>query len=171
LNIFLKILNEPIFYVISLIFSTRIFKGVFETYYIYHIFCFLIRIFKKIFKILFLLIFSHRVLGEDYKKTWSVDHNTFKLYLRVFLLRFFSYKFAINDIPYHFFLIFFPLGFKGVLMEYQHIYVMSKFSPIFPKGFKEFFPSHTHTSPDFSHKKFQVTFLIDYRITRRINWL
>jgi len=52
----------------------------------------------------------------------------------------FSYKFAINDIPYHFLLIFFPLGFKGVLMEYQYIYVISKFSPIFSKGFEEFFP-------------------------------
>ena len=42
-------------------------------------------------------------------------------------------------------------------MEYQHIYVISKFSPIFPKGFKEFFPWHIYTSPDF----FPIEFLKD----------
>ena len=41
-------------------------------------------------------------------------------------------------------------------MEYQHIYVISKFSPIFPKGFKEFFHDiYTHTSPDFSQGFFK----------------
>ena len=41
-------------------------------------------------------------------------------------------------------------------MEYQHIYVISKFSPIFPKRFKEFFHDiYIHTSPDFSHRVFQ----------------
>ena len=53
----LQVFNEATFYVISLIYPTGVFKGVFETYYIYHIFCFLTRVFKKIFKILFLLIF------------------------------------------------------------------------------------------------------------------
>ena len=42
-----------------------VFKGIFKTYYIYHIFCFPTRVFKKILKILFLLIFSHRILGEN----------------------------------------------------------------------------------------------------------
>ena len=42
-----------------------IFKGIFKIYYIYHIFCFPTRVFKKILKILFLLIFSHRILGEN----------------------------------------------------------------------------------------------------------
>ena len=43
-------------------------------------------------------------------------------------------------------------------MEYQHIYVISKFSPIFPKGFKEFFTWHIHTPPDFSHGVFKEIF-------------
>jgi len=64
-------------------------------------------------------------------------------------------------------------------MEYQHIYVISIFSPIFPKGFKEFFPWHIHTSPDFSHRVFEGAFRlitrpqenqIDYKTTRRTNW-
>ena len=65
-------------------------------------------------------------------------------------------------------------------MEYQHIYVISKFSPIFPKGFKEFFHDiYIHTSPDFSHRVFQGAIRlitrpqedqIDYKTTRRTNW-
>ena len=64
-------------------------------------------------------------------------------------------------------------------MEYQHTYVISTFSPIFPKGFKEFFTWHIHTSPDFSHRGFQKVFRlitrpqedqIDYKITRRTKW-
>jgi hypothetical protein len=47
---------------------------------------------------------------------------------------------------------------KEFLMEYQHIYVISIFSPIVPKGFKEFFPWHIHTSPDFSHRVFEGAF-------------
>ena len=43
-------------------------------------------------------------------------------------------------------------------MEYQYIYVISTFSPIFPKGFKEFFPWHIHTPSDFSHRVFQGGF-------------
>ena len=64
-------------------------------------------------------------------------------------------------------------------MEYQHIYVISKFSPIFPKGFKEFFPmTYIHTSPNFSHRVFKEIFRlitrpqedqIDYKTTKRIN--
>ena len=60
--------------------------------------------------------------------------------------RFFLYKFAINDIPYHFLLISFPRGFKGVLMEYQHIYVISIFSPIFPKGLRSFSMTYKYTN-------------------------
>ena len=70
-----------------------------------------------------------------------------------------SYEFATNDIPYHFLLTFFPLGFKGVLMEYQHIYVITIISPIFPKGLRSF--SHDiyiHTSPKFSHRDLQGVF-------------
>ena len=65
-------------------------------------------------------------------------------------------------------------------MEYQHIYVISKFSPIFRKGFKEFFHDiYIHTSPDFSHRVFQGAIRlitrpqedqIDYKTTRRTNW-
>jgi hypothetical protein len=40
-------------------------------------------------------------------------------------------------------------------MKYKHIYVISKFSPISPKGFKEFLPLYIHISPDFSHRVFQ----------------
>ena len=43
-------------------------------------------------------------------------------------------------------------------MEYQYIYVISKFSPIFSKGFEEFFPWHIHTPPDFFHRVFQGVF-------------
>ena len=63
-------------------------------------------------------------------------------------------------------------------MEYQHIYVISKFSPIFPKGFKEFFHDiYIHTSPDFSHRVFRGVFpykdqtTIGYKTTRRTHWL
>ena len=62
-------------------------------------------------------------------------------------------------------------------MEYQYIYVISKFSPIFPNGFKEFFYDiYIHTSPDFSHRIFQGAIRlitrhkkikIDYKTTRR----
>ena len=64
-------------------------------------------------------------------------------------------------------------------MEYQYIYVISKFSPIFPNWFKEFFHDiYIHTSPDFSHKVFQGAIRlitrpredqIDYKTTRRTN--
>ena len=65
-------------------------------------------------------------------------------------------------------------------MEYQLIYVISKFSPIFPKGFKEVFHDiYIHTSPDFFHRVFKEPFWlitrpqedqIDYKTTRRTNW-
>ena len=64
-------------------------------------------------------------------------------------------------------------------MEYQHIYVISKFSPIFLKGFKEFFHDmYIHTSSIFP-QSFQGAFWlitrpqedqINYKTTRRTNW-
>ena len=137
MNIFLKILNEPIFYVISLIFSTRIFKGVFETYYIYHIFCFLIRIFKKIFKILFLLIFSHQVLGEN-----KFKHDQQIIIIQTyygFSFRGFSHI-SLQSMIFH---IIFSLYFshwvlKEFLMEYQHIYVISNFLLFSQKSLRSF---------------------------------
>ena len=142
---------------------------IFETYYIYNIFCFLTRVFKKIFKIWFLLIFFPSGFGGELVQIWSTYHNTFKLTYEFFFWGFSSYKFAINDIPYHFLLIFFPLSFKGVLMEYQHIYVISIFSPIFPKGLRSF--SHDiYIQLLIFPMGFLGSFLIDYRTTRRTNW-
>ena len=57
-------------------------------------------------------------------------------------------------------------------MEYQHIYVISKFSPIFPKGFKEFFHDiYIHTSPDFFNRVFQGAIRLITRPQEDQNWL
>ena len=74
-------------------------------------------------------------------------------------------------------------------MEYQHTYVISTFSPIFPKGFKEFFHDiyiHKLVSPqifptgfleEFFHIKIKQRLItrpqeehIDYKTSRRTNW-
>jgi len=79
--------------------------------------------------------------------------------------RFFLYKFAINVIPYHFLLIFFPLDFKGALMEYQHIYVISiflLFSQKVLRSFSDDISIHPNTqigfSSDFFHRVFRGAF-------------
>ena len=84
-------------------------------------------------------------------------------------MRFFSYKFAISISfsPYTFF----HWVLKEFLMEYQHIYVISKFSPIFLKGFKEFFHDmYIHTSSIFP-TGFSRSFSIDYKTTKNIKFI